>query len=112
MTDAALAQITQGSLEYVEISLEAPDFLIFCSAIFNDPDRLRKDFPVPVCQCVQIKSLGSQGEGNPERYRIVLSDVKNFVQSMLATRKSQLQPRLKFLLTALQRQITLFTKES
>ncbi|KAG0651899.1 Single-stranded DNA-binding p68 subunit [Hyphodiscus hymeniophilus] len=69
MADAALAQITQGSLD----------------AIFNDPERLQKEFPVPVCQCVQIKALGSQGEGNPERYRIVLSDVKNFVQSMLAT---------------------------
>jgi replication factor A1 len=42
---------------------------------------------VPVCQCVQIKTLGSSGEGAPERYRLVLSDVKNFVQSMLATRK-------------------------
>jgi replication factor A1 len=41
---------------------------------------------VPVCQCVQIKPLAAQsGTGNPERYRIVLSDIKNFVQSMLAT---------------------------
>jgi hypothetical protein len=58
------------------------------SAIFNDPDRLQRDFPVPVCQCVQVKTLASTTEGQPERYRLVLSDVSNFVQSMLATRKS------------------------
>ena len=38
-----------------------------------------------MCQCVQIKTLGSSGEGTPERYRLVLSDINNFVQSMLAT---------------------------
>jgi replication factor A1 len=35
-----------------------------------------------------MKTLGSQTEGAPERYRLVLSDITNFVQSMLATRKS------------------------
>ena len=40
---------------------------------------------MPVCQCVQIKPLAAQNPGNPERFRIVLSDIKNFVQSMLAT---------------------------
>jgi replication factor A1 len=59
---------------------------MFFSAIFNDPGALEAKFPVPVCQCVQIKALAGS-EGNPERYRIVLSDVDNFVQSMLATRK-------------------------
>ena len=44
---------------------------------------------MPTCQCVQIKPLGTQGEGSAERYRVVLSDVRNFVQSMLATRKYQ-----------------------
>src|SRR5690554_6738229 len=58
--------------------------LTLSSAIFNDPDRRARDFPVPVCQCVQIKPIASQGNG-AERYRIVLSDTKNFVQSMLAT---------------------------
>lgn len=57
------------------------------SAIFNDPGRLQRDFPVPVCQCVQIKTLASTSDGAPERYRLVLSDIGNFVQSMLATRK-------------------------
>lgn len=40
---------------------------------------------MPVCQCVQIKPLAAQSAGSPDRYRIVLSDIKNFVQSMLAT---------------------------
>jgi replication factor A1 len=58
-----------------------------CSAIFNDPVKLQREWPVPICQCVQIKTLGASGEsGAPERYRLVLSDVKNFVQSMLSTR--------------------------
>jgi replication factor A1 len=69
MAEVAASQVTQGALD----------------AIFNDPDRLQRDFPVPVCQCVQIKPLGSQGAGNSERFRIVLSDIQNFVQSMLAT---------------------------
>lgn len=47
------------------------------------------NFPNPVCQCVQIKSFASNPGGAPERFRIVLSDVNNFVQSMLATRKYQ-----------------------
>lgn len=61
--------------------------LIPSSAIFNDPDRLQRDFPVPICQCVQIKSLTTTTEGQPERYRLVLSDIDHYVQSMLATRK-------------------------
>ncbi|KAI9740941.1 MAG: Replication factor A protein 1 [Claussenomyces sp. TS43310] len=68
MADQAAAQVTQGAL----------------NAIFNDPDNLQRDFPVPVCQCVQIRPLAAQGAGS-ERYRVVLSDIKNFVQSMLAT---------------------------
>ncbi|KAI1005816.1 Replication factor A protein 1 [Podosphaera aphanis] len=69
MADVALAQITQGALD----------------AIFNNPSRLDPEFAMPICQCVQIKTLTSNQEGAPERYRLVLSDVKNFVQSMLAT---------------------------
>ncbi|KAF4625804.1 hypothetical protein G7Y89_g12358 [Cudoniella acicularis] len=65
MAEAARAHITQGAL--------------------NDADTLERNFPVPVCQCVQIKPLNSQGEGVPERFRLVLSDTQNFVQSMLAT---------------------------
>ncbi|MCJ1251277.1 Replication factor A protein 1 [Trapelia coarctata] len=38
----------------------------------------------PVLQCVQIKPLVGQ-QGTTERYRVVFSDIRNFVQSMLAT---------------------------
>ena len=38
----------------------------------------------PVLQCVQIKPLAAQ-QGSPERYRVVFSDIVNFIQSMLAT---------------------------
>jgi hypothetical protein len=81
------------------------------SAIFNDPGRLQRDFPVPVCQCVQIKTLASTSDGAPERYRLVLSDIGNFVQSMLATRKfggNISRNRV----NTLQRQITLCMKAS
>lgn len=40
----------------------------------------------PVFQCVQIKPLAGQ-QGAAERFRVVFSDIRNFVQSMLATRK-------------------------
>ena len=43
----------------------------------------------PILQCVQVKPLAGQ-QGNPERFRVVFSDINNFVQSMLATRKSVL----------------------
>lgn len=55
------------------------------SAIFNDSEGANTKFPVPVLQCLQIKPLASQAGGGPERYRIVLSDVTNYVQCMLAT---------------------------
>ncbi|KAI2640029.1 replication factor-A protein [Xylaria nigripes] len=66
--------ITQGALD----------------AIFNDPDKVDQRFPVPVLQCLQIKPLAAAqqapGGGAPqERYRVVLSDVRNYVQCMLAT---------------------------
>ncbi|KXJ91043.1 replication factor-a protein 1 [Microdochium bolleyi] len=55
-------------------------------AIFNDPDNVGQRFPVPVLQCLQVKALPAQGPGaQPERYRVVLSDIRNYVQCMLAT---------------------------
>ncbi|KZL72171.1 replication factor-a protein 1 [Colletotrichum incanum] len=54
-------------------------------AIFNDPEGANAKFPVPVLQCLQIKPLAAQAGGGAERYRIVLSDVNNYVQCMLAT---------------------------
>ncbi|ORY57296.1 replication factor-a protein 1 [Pseudomassariella vexata] len=71
---AAEAQraITQGALD----------------AIFNDAANVDQRFPVPVLQCLQIKPLAAQptgGGGGAERYRVVLSDLRNYVQCMLAT---------------------------
>lgn len=53
------------------------------SAIFDDTKT-----PVhePVVQCVQVKPLPPQ-PGHQERYRAVFSDISNYVQTMLATRK-------------------------
>ncbi|KAI1081180.1 replication factor-A protein [Whalleya microplaca] len=69
---AAQQAITQGALD----------------AIFNDSVNVDKRFPVPVLQCLQIKPLAAQqgpGGQQPERYRVVLSDLRNYVQCMLAT---------------------------
>ncbi|KAI0851242.1 replication factor-a protein [Daldinia vernicosa] len=68
---AAQQAITQGALD----------------AIFSDPDHVEQLFPVPVLQCLQIKPLAPQQgpSGQPERYRVVLSDIRNYVQCMLAT---------------------------
>lgn len=59
------------------------------SAIFTDPDNVATKFPVPILQCLQIKPLGGQ-PGSVDRYRIVLSDINNYVQSMLATQVNHL----------------------
>jgi replication factor A1 len=59
------------------------------SAVFNDFDNVDKRFPVPILQCLQIKPLAAQpaaGAAAVERYRVVLSDLRNYVQCMLATR--------------------------
>ncbi|KAJ8123240.1 hypothetical protein O1611_g9644 [Lasiodiplodia mahajangana] len=65
--------ITQGALD----------------AIFNDPENADQRFPVPVLQCLQIKPLAAQSApdapAQQERYRVVLSDIRNYVQCMLAT---------------------------
>lgn len=52
------------------------------SLIFENPASAVAE---PVLQCVQIKPLAGQ-QGAAERFRIVLSDIDNFVQCMLATR--------------------------
>ncbi|KAL2264744.1 hypothetical protein VTJ83DRAFT_7254 [Remersonia thermophila] len=58
----------------------------FIETVFSDPQRATLAYPVPVLQCLHIKHLENK-TGNPglERYRIVLSDIRNFVQCMLAT---------------------------
>lgn len=51
-------------------------------AIFeNTPGRVQQ----PVVQCVQIKPMQNSGGEVTERYRVVFSDSKNYVQTMLAT---------------------------
>ncbi|KAJ2892697.1 hypothetical protein MKZ38_009472 [Zalerion maritima] len=52
--------------------------------IFRDVSTADKRHPFPVFQCLQIKPL-SGGPGTSERFRIVLSDINNYCQSMLAT---------------------------
>ena len=56
------------------------------SAIFNSSEDPNTAASQPVLQCVQVKPLVGQ-QGAPERFRVVFSDINNFVQSMLATRK-------------------------
>ena len=56
--------------------------LIFTrSAIFEGNPSVTQ----PVLQCVQVKPIAGQ-QGGPERFRVVFSDISNFVQSMLASR--------------------------
>ncbi|EMR64968.1 hypothetical protein MGN70_008089 [Eutypa lata] len=71
---AAQQAITEGALD----------------AVFNDPENAPQRFAVPILQCLQIKPLAGQpaaggGAAQPDRYRVVLSDLRNYVQCMLAT---------------------------
>lgn len=51
-------------------------------AIFTDsPGRVQ----VPTVQCVAVKPMQTSTGENAERWRIVFSDTKHYVQSMLAT---------------------------
>ncbi|KPM34314.1 Replication factor A protein 1 [Neonectria ditissima] len=52
--------------------------------IFNDPDKAGKLFPVPVMQCLQVKQMAPSAQGG-DRYRLVMSDGRHYVQTMLAT---------------------------
>ena len=38
----------------------------------------------PIVQCLQVKPIAA-ASGNPERYRVVLSDIQHYVQAMLTT---------------------------
>ncbi|KAK3325653.1 putative RFA1 protein [Apodospora peruviana] len=71
----AAQQITQGAFE----------------AIFTDPDHGAARFPVPVLQVLQVKTLDAKAPGAsaPDRYRVVLSDIRNYVQCMLATQANR-----------------------
>lgn len=58
------------------------------SAIFSSYGKGEAPPIQPVLQCVQVRPLAGQ-QGTPDRFRVVFSDINNFVQSMLATRTSQ-----------------------
>ncbi|KAL6714738.1 Replication factor A protein 1 [Lecanora helva] len=68
MAAAAAQRVDQGSL----------------AAIFDSNTDPNSAVSQPVLQCVQVKPLTGQ-PGAPERFRVVFSDISNFVQSMLAT---------------------------
>lgn len=51
----------------------------------NPPNRVQQ----PVMQCVQIKPIASQ-PGGQERHRVVFSDTKNYIQTMLAVAQNHL----------------------
>jgi hypothetical protein len=53
------------------------------SAIFDGTKLAESE---PVVQCVQVKALPPQANGQ-ERYKAVFSDISNYVQAMLATRE-------------------------
>ena len=47
------------------------------SAIFNDPERASREFPVPVLQCLQVKTLDSKTPGAaPDRFMTHLALVE------------------------------------
>ncbi|KAH0565886.1 hypothetical protein GP486_000716 [Trichoglossum hirsutum] len=52
--------------------------------IFSSDGNPEEVFPNPVLQCVQVRPLAAQ-PNTPERFRIVLSDIDNFIQCMLAS---------------------------
>ena len=60
------------------------NLLTFLSAIFNEPEKASKMFPVPVMQCLQVKQMAPAG-GGADRWRLVMSDGDRYVQAMLAT---------------------------
>lgn len=89
------SQITRGALRYVgsiprppSFSLPRPQNIVAdldrYSAIFNSTVP-PPQYSVPVLQCLQVKPLAAPPSGGPERYRVVLSDINNYVQCMLAT---------------------------
>ncbi|KAI9808713.1 MAG: hypothetical protein M1825_003865 [Sarcosagium campestre] len=81
MTVDPASQVSQGSLR----------------AIWEASNPTDTAFPHPVLQCLQTKLLSSQQGNVPDRYRVVFSDVKNFIQSVLATQANGLiqQDKLK-----------------
>ena len=66
--------------------------LQFCALILTSYRSIFQHGQVeePVLQCVQIKTMEPKaGEaGAVQRFRVVLSDIRNFIQTMVATSTS------------------------
>ena len=82
----AASYVSQGFLRYSIHSTFYHSLLIQPYRSVLESDGTNVSVAEPVLQCVQIKPLGG-AQGAPERYRVVFSDMQNFVQTMLATRK-------------------------
>ncbi|KAI9749189.1 MAG: hypothetical protein M4579_006967 [Chaenotheca gracillima] len=74
----AASHIAQGSL----------------GAIFNSIGSAESVVHQPILQCLHVKLLPAQQEGLPERYRMVVSDINNYVQSMVGSREHAALPSL------------------
>lgn len=76
--------ITQGAIRYGTYDNTSRRILTSSRSIF-DPAGCFVDHPV--LQCVQIKTMEPKaGDANPvQRFRVVLSDIRNFIQTMIAT---------------------------
>lgn len=88
MASDAASHVSVGALRYLLQQLMGNiSFLTDCdniySAIFDDSKVAE---PEPVVQCVQVKALPPQANGQ-DRYKAVFSDISNYVQAMLATRE-------------------------
>ena len=78
--------ITQGAIRLEDDSLLHEQILTRSRSIFEPSGFVEH----PVLQCVQIKTMEPKaGDSNPvQRFRVVLSDIRNFIQTMIATSTS------------------------
>jgi len=76
--------ITQGAIRSELYSCASKHSLTPSRSIFEPNGCFIES---PVLQCVQIKTMEPKaGDANPvQRFRVVLSDIRNFIQTMIAT---------------------------
>jgi replication factor A1 len=76
--------ITQGAIRLVQYLRLQKQRLTPSRSIFDPSGCFVEQ---PVLQCVQIKTMEPKaGDANPvQRFRVVLSDIRNFIQTMIAT---------------------------
>ncbi len=81
MAAEAEAAITQGALRYGTTTR-----CKLCRSNCKSREIYNGGQPhEPILQCVQLKPLAATAN-NVERYRVVFSDVRNWIQAMLGTR--------------------------